>query len=215
MDDTLIDTTGSVRPVVLQNALAEMQRVLPSLSFLDRSFKQLELLDRYYLNSTEAFEEFLAIHGIEEISWYQMGIELIKKGYLTSRVRLAKGVLPLLNDFAKTHFLALVTRGEKKWQLEKIKRSGLPLDLFRFCRFCLNESKKNSYSNLIEMLHITPSEVIVCGDRIDFDLAPAKALGCKTVHIRQGRGLGNTGLKSDVDYTILHLDELKNIMKIL
>ena len=59
---------------------------------------------------------------------------------------------------------------------------------------------------------IAPKNSLVCGDRICFDLTPAKELGFKTVQIVKGRGVGNTGLKNDVDYTILHLSELNNIL---
>ena len=58
-----------------------------------------------------------------------------------------------------------------------------------------------------------PQEACMIGDRLDNDILPAKALGMKTVWIKQGFGaLQKPLLKSEEpDYTINNLTELLKI----
>ena len=57
-----------------------------------------------------------------------------------------------------------------------------------------------------------PGEAVMTGDRIDNDVAPAKALGMKTVWIKQGFGRLQTPLPEESpDYTVDSLTELLGI----
>lgn len=55
---------------------------------------------------------------------------------------------------------------------------------------------------------------VMIGDRLDNDIAPAKALGMKTVRINQGFGVycSPTCTEEEPDHTISNLMELKNIL---
>ena len=119
----------------------------------------------------------------------------------------------VLHELAESYPLALVTKGKERLQKEKMRRAKIPIKLFSYLCFCeegplSNQGKKEFYESIGKEIGISPDQVLVCGDRISIDLAPAKELGYITVQIRWGRGLGNTGLKKDVDYTILHLSEI-------
>lgn len=57
-----------------------------------------------------------------------------------------------------------------------------------------------------------PGEAVMIGDRLDNDIAPAKALGMKTVWIRKGFGGLQTPLPEEApDYTVDSLTELLGI----
>ncbi len=45
----------------------------------------------------------------------------------------------------------------------------------------------SSLAGAAEALGVTPAECILVGDRVDADIAPAKALGMATIHFRTGR----------------------------
>ena len=68
---------------------------------------------------------------------------------------------------------------------------------------------------IVDELGYSPSEVLVCGDRIPADLIPARELGFRTAQIKWGRGLNSTKHKGDVDYSISALGELKGIVNSL
>ena len=72
-------------------------------------------------------------------------------------------------------------------------------------------SKKEAYQEIIENISISPSKVLVIGDRIPVDLAPAKELGCKTVHVKQGRGVHSQGSEEAVDFAITGLSQLMGV----
>lgn len=65
----------------------------------------------------------------------------------------------------------------------------------------------------LDKANCTPQEACMIGDRLDNDILPAKALGMKTVWIKQGFGaLQKTLFKSEeADYTISNLTELLKI----
>ena len=94
-----------------------------------------------------------------------------------------------------------------------MKRAGISTEFFTKLYFCEEGEKEKIYQKVSEEMGISPLNALVCGDRISLDLTPAKMLGYKTVQIKWGRGLGNTGFKNHVDYTILHLKELKNLLE--
>ena len=83
-----------------------------------------------------------------------------------------------------------------------------------FSKIVVSEEKNKGphYQSLSKELRYPPSEILVCGDRVAIDLAPAKQLGCKTVQIRWGRGLNSVGLNGEVDYYISDLKELNIIV---
>ncbi|MCK4934771.1 MAG: hypothetical protein KAR79_04205, partial [Simkaniaceae bacterium] len=87
--------------------------------------------------------------------------------------------------------------------------------LFSKIFICPEKNKKPYYKTLFNSFDYLPSDIVVCGDRINIDLTPAKELGFNTVHFRYGRGTGFTGLKRDVDYTISSLCELREVVEFL
>ena len=95
----------------------------------------------------------------------------------------------------------------------KLKKAGIDSSLF--CKILILEKKnekKYCYESLIQELNLSPGDVIVCGDRIPIDLVPAKQLGCKTIHMKKGRGLHTAGSEREVDFTITHLSQIGKVL---
>lgn len=69
------------------------------------------------------------------------------------------------------------------------------------------------YEYALKTAECLPQDAVMIGDRIDNDIAPAKAVGMKTVWIKQGFGKLQTPLcEGDTpDYAIEHLSELLDI----
>ena len=218
LDDTLIDTSGSIIPGLLRNALQAMQKKGLEVSDFDRTYQRLLHFDRNHPNSRSALLEFLEIYGAPQ-ACYDEGIrEVYEQPIYSNPIQPIDDAIEVLHELAESYQLALVTKGKEHIQKEKMRRAKIPIKLFRYLCFCeegplSGPGKKGFYESIGREIGISPSQVLVCGDRISIDLTPAKELGYKTVQMRWGRGLGNTGLKKDVDYTILHLNELGPIAK--
>lgn len=69
------------------------------------------------------------------------------------------------------------------------------------------------YRLALSLAGYAPEETVMIGDRLDNDIAPAKALGMKTVWLRQGFGALQIPKKPEYtpDYTIDSLTELPGI----
>lgn len=115
----------------------------------------------------------------------------------------------ILEDLGKQHRLALVTGGHPPFQLEKLRKAGIDRAIFSSISIPEDSIKKPYYQRLLQGMD--PSEVLVCGDRIFMDLAPAHELGLTTVHMKWGRGLIGQG-EPWIDHTIFDLEELKRIV---
>ena len=211
LDDTLVDTSGSIVPGLLKKALFKMEKVgLPIVNF-DETYKFIKRLNNNHLTTSLALREFIELTGAPP-ECYEMGMnEIYHQPTFEDPITPVDYAVEVLEELALSHQLVLVTSGKESIQLEKMKKAGIEVSLFSKLYFC-DGNKKKIYNTLAKETGISPLNIIVCGDRISFDLTPAKELGFKTVHMRWGRGLGNTGLKNDVDYTILNLNELKQIL---
>lgn len=215
LDDTLIDTSGSILPGVLKKALKEMEGVGLSMANFNRSYQELLRLNTFHTSSKDALMEFLEINRAPS-SCLDIALEVVyERPVFDETVQPVEDAIEVLSELSKAHPLVLVTKGKEKIQREKMKRAGISTQFFTKLYFCREGEKKNIYRKVSEEMGISPLNALVCGDRISLDLTPAKTLGYKTVQIRWGRGLGNTGFKKDVDYTILHLKELKALLETL
>lgn len=212
LDDTLIETTKTIVPFKLKRALKKMIEAGLKVKSPKEALKTLIRMDARSLSSKASLTEFLELTN--GLSFLKIGLSEIYEGTdLPEEVELASGAERVLRQLRKEHQLALVSYGLPHVQKAKMEKGGLDPDLFSSLTFAKTRDKKNDYQTVISNLSFVPSKVVVIGDRIAFDLTPAKELGCRTIHIRKGRGLGNTGLKTDVDDTILSLEQIGNCIQ--
>jgi FMN phosphatase YigB (HAD superfamily) len=213
LDDTLIDTSRCITPVKLVDALhriCDAGLLLSDISAAERMIKQ---MDETKGSAKETLIEFLEIHGADK-KYLEIGLkEIYENSSLEMPISPVEGALELLRDLEQAHQLALVTLGIPDRQLIKMKKAGIDPTLF--CKIIVeeNQNKKIHYQALAQEMNVLSSEVVVCGDRIALDLSPAKELGFNTIHVRRGRGVHSRGAMGDVDFTVTHLNEIKDVIK--
>jgi FMN phosphatase YigB (HAD superfamily) len=125
------------------------------------------------------------------------------------------GAIDLLQWVSTRHLIALVSVGIPSQQIEKAKQAGIDLSLFDFVEFLSSPNKQPIYEKLIVQAGMPVDQVIVCGDKVQVDLVPAKAAGCTTVRILHGRENGEKLSPFFADYTIKTLFDLKPIITAL
>lgn len=213
LDDTLIDTSGSITPVRLEAALRRMSEAGLVLENFEEALKILKQLNATAQSARQALKEFLEIHEAEA-RFFSLGIEEIYENIsLNAPVEPLEGALELLVELKEAHELALVTVGSAPFQLEKMKKAGVDSTIFSRIAVSEEGNKKTYYQEIVTDLGYPPSEVLVCGDRISADLSPAKELGFRTVHLLWGRGLNSFHPESGkVDATILKLADIKKLL---
>lgn len=212
LDDTLIDTSGSVVPFRLETALHSMIASGLRLQDVASGLTRLKAMDETAHSTREALCEFLEIEDADP-KLLEVGCDVVYKSKeFTFPVEATKDAKEALMELAKKYTLAIVSVGVKEIQFEKLKKAGIDTSMFSRIIICQDPFKKQSYQTLIEDLGVSPYQVVVVGDRIKRDLAPGKALGFKTVHMRWGRGLHQKGDKEDIDFAITTLDQLRPIM---
>lgn len=206
LDDTLIKTTDFIIPEKIRRTLSPLFVENPSL------IEDLIRLDSMSLSSKAAMGEFAEIHGIEENVITTLSKALADENFEGIKVPCHDEVAKVLKELRQGHTLCLVTKGEQKRQENKIKASGIAIEDFDKVVFCAH-SKGADYAALLEEFNVDPKEAIVCGDRVSYDLRPAKALGMTTIQFLQGRGKASFDYYSDVDYKIIQLVEVFDIIK--
>lgn len=212
LDDTLVDTSLSITPFLQAKALKKLVAAGLPLPDFDEALQMLRSMDRGALSGKIALKEFLELQ--DGLQYFEMALhEIYHAPQFDEPVQPVDYAVDLLRELKKDHTLGVVTLGAPSIQREKIRLSGIDFNSFSFIECCQEGGKKLIYQNLIKSLGVDPSDMVVCGDRIFADLSPAKELGLKTIHFRHGRGLGSTGLKSDVDYTILRLEEIPKLIR--
>ncbi len=212
LDDTLIDTSGTILPIKAKRALSKMVYAglkIPDIDQAQAKFLQVLVKAK---SSQEGLTHFLTnIHrGME---FYEIGYHEIYQGDLEGiEIKAVPHALNTLNELSCNHLLCIATAGIKQAQMYKLARSGIDQKLFYRIEVLHQLNKKKFYQEIQSELGIPSKNIYVCGDRITTDLIPAKELGFKTIHMKWGRGENFTEEIENVDYTIYQLNELKQIL---
>lgn len=213
LDDTLIDTSGCITPVKLADALKVMREEGLSLPDWGNAEEMILRLDEGKASAKETLIEFLEIHGADK-RFLEIGLkEIYDNPVLEMPIFPVDGALGVLRELKRDHELAIVTVGYRERQLLKMEKAGLDRTLF--CKIIATESpnKKLHYEAISQEVGAEAEDVLVLGDRVAIDLTPAKELGFRTVHFQHGRGRNHIEPKRDIDFTITHLQELKEIIE--
>ena len=187
LDNTLIDSSASIIPVKLNDALHKMIESGLQISNIDIAYKEILALNETSKNGTEVITKFcdsknqmeLAKKGIEE---YYHNIDASKIA-----IQLVDGAEEIIEALAEQHTLAIVTFGIEAQQLQKIKSAKLNRELFS--KICVTplEDKERYYQKLMDEHKVSAKETIVIGDNLKRDVIPAKEIGIHAIHFRYGR----------------------------
>lgn len=211
LDDTLIDTSGSVTPFKLRSILEMLSRRGVEIHNFESAYQQMRTLNEASFSSKEAIyqtlEKLKALPFLDEA--FAHATAPLPSNFLVPTTPNAKKVLRTLKE--KGHRLALVTGGKPSFQLEKLEKAGLQAGFFSKIAIPEDSKKGPYYEDLLKEFLVPPSETFVVGDRIPMDLVPAHQLGIRTVHMRWGRGL-LWKTEQWIDYSIRELSELLDIV---
>lgn len=213
LDDTLIDTTGSITPIQLEKALYKMVEAGLQVGNFEEAAATLKRMDVCSESASQTLKEFLElVDGDPPL--LSIGLEVVYGALPDDLV-----VFPLehaaqvLEELREDHQLALASIGNPAKQLLKMKNAGLDSTIFSKIVISEKEDKKVFYQKILDELSKSPVETIVCGDRSRRDLVPAKQLGCRTIQMQWGRGLSSSYPSSAVDYQIRRLSQIREIIE--
>lgn len=212
LDDTLVDTSGTLTPVQLKKALWQMKQEGLVIHNFTKELNRLYELDQKSPSARDTIKNFLKGKDLNK-KFFSIGIQTVyydfSKDLTISALAHAKKVLKVL---FKKHQLAIVSSGKKEIQILKLEKAGIEPSLFSRIEVTPTTEKKPLYKRILEETTFCTKDILICGDKVQVDLVPAKELGFTTVHILSGRGKRQTG-KQWVDYTIHKLPELLNIVE--
>lgn len=220
LDDTLIDTSGSVAPFQMRRCLQKLIEEGFEMADFEASYQKLLEINESSSSSKEALHRFFLEENFETSSCsiqkpifdlssiYSELHRPLPQDFLVKKMIDADAILKWCKERA---LLALVTAGNFSFQEEKMKKAGLDSDLFSKIAISEGRGKGPIYEELLEEFSLLPSDIWVCGDRIEADLKPAKRLGFRTIHMKWGRGKNYAA--DWVDFTISCLNELKGIIE--
>lgn len=212
LDDTLIDSSGSIIPVKLKAALQAMVKAGLKVSSPDAAFQTLLSINASAPNGKETLRTFLD-NIRADARFLEIGV---KEYYNATETELVLSPLPqakeILAELQGSHNLVIVSTGEEKQQQLKLKKANIDSTLFHKIIVCEGYNKKVHYKNLMKEFNYQPEEILVCGDKFETDLLPAKELGMRTVHLLWGRASSIPIKGEGPDYTIRNLSELKRIV---
>lgn len=212
LDDTLIDTSGSVTPLKLREGFEFLLRMGAPIPKGERAFLELLALNEKASRSKEALVQF-AERYLCPPPLLEQALELLSTPLPPSfAIPTTPFAKEILEDFRALCPLALVTGGPKEFQMEKLEKAGLDSSIFSKIAIPEDSVKKPHYEALVREFSLLPGEVWVCGDRVSMDLLPAHELGLKTIRMLWGRG-AKAPQEPWIDYTIATLKELKGIIR--
>ncbi len=212
LDDTLVDTSGCLIYPKLEEALVKMAQAGLVLGDFKEALAQLRRLNDVAPSAKEALAEFVEILGADPQFLTIAMQEMYSEEPFLFALTPLEGAVELLEHLRAHHTLALVTRGTPRVQMQKLEKAGIDSPLFSKILITQELNKKKLYKELIDELVVSPDHVFVCGDRVGPDLTPAKELGCRTVHMKWGRGRHVILPHPDIDYSISALADLKEII---
>ena len=198
LDDTLLDTSGSLIPAAARRAIEAMLTVSGQREETGRApvdvdswlAKRNEILRR-----DPRADVWLRLDGDEEIAdigrraFFTYPVELMPDAAL----RLTDGATEILNWSRERATLHLVTSGDATTQNKKIERLGIAsfFNSIQIVDATYSPAgplrKRAAFQKIADSNPgAVASEMISIGNRVDTDLGAAKIIGWKTVWIRYG-----------------------------
>jgi FMN phosphatase YigB (HAD superfamily) len=211
LDDTLIDSSGSVTPLKLRLCVEKLSALGLPLPDLDEAYRRLFAINEQLGKTVDAVRAFISAYpnppDLSEV--FQWLFAPLPEDFV---VPTTPGAREILAFYQKRFLLALVTGGHPPFQMEKLEKSGIDRSCFSMIAVPEDSRKGPFYEAAQRKFGLSAKEIWVCGDRIAMDLAPAHALGFRTIHVRWGRG-SRVVTESWVDHAVSDLRGLREIIQ--
>lgn len=187
LDDTLVDTFRCLTLPKLKESLIHMvQGGLELDCTFARAWSDLKRLNAECQDSSQALKTFLPDFKNGQ-AFVERSISYVYESPDEGLdLKAVKGVPQGLLELKKKHTLACVSKGFRARQLRKLEKAGIDSTWFSKIVITQSSNKKQAYQKVLRELSFSPSETLVCGDKFDIDLEPAKRLGCYAAHAQWG-----------------------------
>lgn len=224
LDDTLIDTFNYLSPIKLREAFKAMLKAGLKTASEKEAWELLQNINLKSISVKQTFQNFLKDNNspehqnlvnstVETNKLLEIALnEYYKKIPEDCCLNTTPDALEVIKELQKKYKLAIVSKGEEELQYKKIKKSGIQQSWFKKI-IIVSEEKKTAYQSLLQENKYPNSEILVCGDKYELDLLPAKELGLVTVHFLWGRAK-NDPQKYNTDYIITDLKDILKIVKL-
>ena len=192
LDDTLLDTSGSLIPAAARRAVEAMLR---SSNSEDDPKHWLAQRTEILRKDPRADVWLRLANGDDEIAdigrraFFTHPIELLPN----EAMRMTEGAIEILNWSRERATLHLVTSGDDITQMKKIDRLGIAhffdsIQVVDATQSPGGPSRKTAAFEKIatKFADIKPESFVSVGNRVDTDLGTAKVLGWKTTWVRYG-----------------------------
>lgn len=150
------------------------------------------------------FRTLIDKYGFKEVALYRTELE-----------KLYKDAPAVIKGLSQKYELGIIAN-----QLDGLIERLEAFDLLQYFKYIISswdvkimKPDIRIFEYALDKANCTPQEACMIGDRLDNDILPAKALGMKTVWIKQGFGALQKPLSKseEPDYTINNLTELVKI----
>ena len=127
--------------------------------------------------------------------------------------RLFQDVKPLLDYMVDKYRLGVITEGSVETQREQLQ--GQKIEGYFEVVVISGETPwhkpdKNLYQLAATKLKTETENIVMVGDRLDWDIGPAKEIGMQTVYLDRGQSSkGIVTLDPEPDYVVFDLNELQ------
>lgn len=204
LDDTLIDTTNLIVPVVVKNSYQALKEAGLKISFDE--FNQLRKSMTAQHSHKEIFKILAHKYHIDDSLKIQKSIDAFYKPEIKGPLPVFPEALGNLEQLKAKYTLYLVTSGDPKTQKMKIEATGtekyfkniyIPDSL-------KGERKRDFFHNIIQDNQIQPSALLSFGNRLCSEIRDAKSCGATTCYFAYGEHLGEQPEQPEdyPDYTI-------------
>jgi HAD superfamily hydrolase (TIGR01549 family) len=210
LDDTLIQTSRLITPWRFQKVLYSLCQHHNMVCDHEALSHDLAKSHQEFETSQSALAHFFHLHNVNS-SFLEKATDLLNEFDESIPVEVFEGVYDMLKNLKINLKLSCVTAGKRDIQTLKIQKSKLDQSFFDSIHIVESGDKQETYEQVCS--GISKEDVLVVGDRIMKDLAPAKRLGYKTVLVQQGRGQFQKINKQYVDFVIRDVTEVANLIK--
>lgn len=221
LDDTLLDTSGSLIPAAARRAIEAMVNASGATENVEAWLSRRNAI----LRKDPGADIWLRLAGgddevadIGRRAFFTHPIELVPH----EAMRLTEGAMDILNWSRERATLHLVTSGDDLTQKKKIERLGIAsfFDSIQIVDATHSPAgplrKSEAFKRIADNSPGVSSDCLVSiGNRVDTDLGPAKILGWKTAWVRYGEHAGLTPQRPEEipDFEVASLGNLLSIWR--
>lgn len=221
LDDTLLDTTGELIPLVAHRVCEFLveKKIYSSLNEVNEAWLDKKKQWAGQVLIEKLIEEKASPGKIPSTQWVQEAYQIFRTPHIPNKLSLLPGAQEILIRAHQQVPLFLVTQGDIPTQMKKVKTLGI-VDFFRHIYYVdplRGENKSQAFQSILQQFQFTPEHVLSIGNRLDNEIELSNKLGMQTCYLPYGEHSMEVVQSKDQEpnYLIHNLEELQVLMPIL